>query len=97
MKKFILFAALMLISSSAYATETAKISVNGLVCDFCVRAIEKIFGKEDAVKSVTVDLTAKLVTAAFKDGQTLSDEKLKTMVTNAGYNVVDIKREKTDE
>ena len=94
MKKLILIAALILFPLTANAAETAKISVNGLVCDFCARAIEKIFTKDEAVESVTVDLTSKIVTATFKDGKNLNDDQLKKLVTDAGYNVVSIAREK---
>lgn len=94
MKKLILTAAFLILPLTANAAETAKISVNGLVCDFCARAIEKIFTKDEAVESVSVDLTSKIVTAIFKDGKILSDDELKKLVTDAGYNVVDIKREK---
>ena len=94
MKKLILIAIIIFFPLTANAAETAKISVNGLVCDFCARAIEKIFTKDEAVESVTVDLTSKIVTAIFKDGKTLSDDQLKKLVTDAGYNVVSIAREK---
>jgi copper chaperone CopZ len=94
MKKLILIAIIIFFPLTANAAETAKISVNGLVCDFCARAIEKIFTKDEAVESVTVDLTSKIVTAIFKDGKTLNDDQLKKLVTDAGYNVVSIAREK---
>lgn len=94
MKKLILIAIIIFFPLTANAAETAKISVNGLVCDFCARAIEKIFTKDEAVESVTVDLTSKIVTATFKDGKNLNDDQLKKLVTDAGYNVVSIAREK---
>lgn len=96
MKKLLLTFALLVLATPAFAAETIKISVNGLVCDFCARAVEKVFGKQDAVESVHVDLTTKLVTAVMKDGQTLSDDAIKALITNAGYNLVEIKREGAD-
>lgn len=68
------------------------ISVNGLVCDFCARALEKMFGKEDAVNAIDVNLHTKIITVNFKDGQTLTDEKLTQLITDAGYNVEGIHR-----
>lgn len=97
MKKFILVFSFICISTPALAAEALKISVNGLVCDFCARAIEKVFSKQEAVDSVSVDLTTKLITANMKDGQTLSDDEIKSLITDAGYNLVEIKRENTDE
>lgn len=67
-------------------------SVNGLVCDFCARALEKVFGKEEAVKAIDVNLDTKIITVNFNEGQTLSDEKITALVTDAGYNVEGIHR-----
>ena len=75
----------------------ALVSVNGLVCDFCARAVEKVFGKQDAVETITVDLTAKIITATLRDGKTMTDETVTKLVTDAGYNVTSIKREGGDE
>jgi copper chaperone CopZ len=68
------------------------VSVNGLVCDFCARALEKVFGKEEAVNAIDVNLDTKMITVNFNEGQTLSDEKLTQLITDAGYNVEGIHR-----
>ncbi len=68
------------------------VSVNGLVCDFCARALEKVFGKEEAVKGIDVNLDTKIITVNFNEDQTLSDEKLTELITDAGYNVEGIHR-----
>lgn len=65
----------------------AKVAVNGLVCDFCARALEKTFGKKDEVKAIDVDLDSKIVTIMFKDGQSLDDATLRQIITDSGYNV----------
>ena len=97
MKKIILVLALLILSTPAMAAERLEISVNGLVCDFCARAIEKVFSKEDSVASVTVNLTTKIITAILKDQKTLSDERVKTLITDAGYNMVSITRDQVTE
>ncbi len=74
------------------AAGDAHVSVNGLVCDFCARALEKVFGKEEAVKAIDVNLDTKIITINFKEGQTLSDERIKDLITDAGYNVEGIHR-----
>ena len=68
------------------------VSVNGLVCDFCARALEKVFGKEEEVKAIDVDLDKKIITINFNAGQTLDDTTLTQLITDAGYNVEDIQR-----
>ena len=70
----------------------AHVSVNGLVCDFCARALEKVFGKKEEVKAIDVDLDKKIITINFNDSQTLDDETLTQLITDAGYNVEDIHR-----
>lgn len=91
MKKLVLIT-IMLVSLSApsfaaHSGGTVYADVNGLVCDFCARALEKLFGKEDAVESISVDLDEKVVTIHFNEGQSLSDERVTKLVTDAGYNV----------
>ena len=68
------------------------VKVNGLVCDFCVQALTRTFRKEKAVDGFHVDLSKKEIHMTFKAGQTLSDARIRTLVTNAGYNVVGIAR-----
>jgi copper chaperone CopZ len=97
MKKFILILILSMIffSSPSYAAGTsATVNVSGLVCDFCARAIEKVLGKQDSIEAVTVDLDAKTIVLNFKDKQNIDDLKITELVTNAGYKVVSIIREK---
>lgn len=65
----------------------AHISVNGLVCDFCARALEKTFGKREEVKGINVDLEKKIVTIHFNDGKTIDDATLTQIITDSGYNV----------
>jgi Copper chaperone len=72
----------------------AMVAVNGLVCDFCARALEKTFGKKDEVETINVDLNEKIVTIHFHEGRTLDDETLTQIITDSGYNVEGIARVK---
>ncbi len=74
--------------------ETIHATVNGLVCGFCATGIEKTFKEEASVENVAVDLESKLVTVELKKGQQMDDATFSKLVTNAGYNVVSIKRDK---
>ncbi|MBI1300587.1 MAG: heavy-metal-associated domain-containing protein [Alphaproteobacteria bacterium] len=94
MKKFILTLAFIVLNSqAAFAGQVVKVGVNGMVCDFCARAIEKVFSKNEAVETVNVNLTEKQITASLKDGAQLSDEEITKMVNDSGYALVDIVRE----
>ena len=81
------------ISSSALA-ETIRTTVNGMVCAFCATGIEKTLRKQPEVATVKVDLQSKLVTVTTKPGKTLSDARMKEVVTYSGYTMGKIVREK---
>ena len=79
------------LSGSALA-ETISTTVNGMVCAFCATGIEKTFRKQPEVATVKVDLPKKLVTITTKPGKTLSDAKIKEVVTYSGYTMGKIVR-----
>ncbi len=76
---------------SAQTLLTAK--VNGMVCDFCARAVTKVFGKEDAVETVHVDLDNGEIHLTLKSGAEMSDDRVETLVKKSGYDLVSIERE----
>jgi copper chaperone CopZ len=94
MQKYLLtFIIAVGLSASAYA-ETIRTTVNGMVCAFCATGIEKTFRKQPEVESVEVDLASKLVTIKTKPGKTLTDAKVKEIVTYSGYTMGKIVRGK---
>ena len=98
MKKHLLTTALLIsLSLPAFAAHpggTVYADVNGLVCDFCARALEKVFGKQEAVEYINVNLDEKVITVHFNEGQSLDDETITQLITDAGYNVQEIRHEK---
>ena len=70
------------------------VSVNGLVCDFCARSIEKMFEKKEAVSSISVDLENMLITIFLRDNQKLNDETIIEIIKDSGYDVTEVKRAK---
>ena len=70
------------------------VSVNGLVCDFCARSIEKMFEKKKAVSRISVDLENMLITIFLKDNQKLNDETIIEVINDSGYDVTEVKRAK---
>jgi len=79
-------------TEQAISSGDVHVSVNGLVCDFCARALEKVFGKEDTVKGIDVNLDTKIITINFNEGQSIDDERITQLITDAGYNVEGIHR-----
>lgn len=80
--------------SSDVPKGTVEVDVNGLVCDFCARALEKVFSKKDEVSSIDVNLNKKLITIHFKEGQTLSDETITKLIVDSGYSIEGIRHGK---
>jgi mercuric ion binding protein len=87
---FIILASL---TGSAWA-ETITTTVHGMVCAFCATGIEKTFRKQPEVATVKVDLPKKRVVITTKPGKTLSDAKIKEVVTYSGYKMGEIVRTK---
>lgn len=77
---------------NAECADTVNVKVDGLVCDFCARALEKVFGKRDDVEGIRVDLDNGNVAVAMKPGQTIDDATLTELITDSGYNVRSIER-----
>jgi mercuric ion binding protein len=79
----LILSVLITLTGSAFA-ETINVTVNGMVCAFCATGIEKTFRKQPEVQSVKVDLPRKSVTVQTKPGQTVTDAKVKEIVTYSG-------------
>jgi cation transport ATPase len=79
---------------SLAAADTIKVTIKGTACDLCQSAIEKAFTAQAEVKTVDVDLQNKLVTIQTKQGQTMENSKIGKLLSNAGYSVVAVAREK---
>lgn len=73
-------------------TNDVVVKINGMVCDFCAQSLKKVFGKEDSVVDIAVSLDDQTVTIDTKDGQTISDEKIKELIEWGGYDLVSIER-----
>jgi copper chaperone CopZ len=81
------------LTGTAWA-ETITTTVHGMVCAFCATGIEKTFRKQPEVATVKVDLPKKRVVITTKPGKTLSDDKIKEVVTYSGYKMGEIIRTK---
>lgn len=63
--------------------------IEGMMCQNCVKHVFNALSKVEGVDSVEVDLDGKKAEVALKDE--VSDDVLKEAVTEAGYEVLDIK------
>ena len=79
-------------------SKTINIGVEGMVCDFCAQSIEKVFLKQAGVEKVDVNLNIGKVTVkmadVFQDNEDgISDERIKELFLDAGYDVSKIERD----
>ena len=81
-------------SQNKIENQILKISVNGLVCDFCARSIEKLFRKKESVESINVDLEDMLITIYLKKGKNINNTIVTQLIKDSGYDVTEINREK---
>ncbi|QUH19423.1 heavy-metal-associated domain-containing protein [Alkaliphilus sp. B6464] len=66
-----------------------KIMIEGMTCGHCSGRVEKALKAQEAVKEVTVDLAGK--NAIVELSANISDEAIKEIIEDAGYDVIDIK------
>lgn len=93
MRKFLSVLVVTLLFATGALAETIRVKVDGLVCAFCVAGIEKSFKKTGMTDSVHVDLDSKLVTLKTKPKADLSDNKIRAIISKAGYKVTDIRHD----
>jgi len=81
---------LSLTSLISFATPSYKVTVNGMVCSFCAQGIEKKMKALSETKEVYVGLKNHLVVLEVKEGLTLSQDVIKKIIKDAGYEVKSI-------
>jgi copper chaperone CopZ len=81
---------LSLTSLCGFATPSYKVTVNGMVCSFCAQGIEKKMKALNETKDVYVGLKNHLVVVEVKEGLTLSQDVIKKIIKDAGYEVKSI-------
>lgn len=82
----------LLFSTTALAADSQYIlGVKGLACPFCAFGIEKHLNRIDGVTRVTVDVADSVVRVEVEDGKTLSAEKARQAVRDAGFTLDDFR------
>ena len=73
----------LLVASTAWTCD--KINVKGMTCGSCAKRVEAAFKKHPEVESVQVNVKDGTVQLHYKEGKTLSEEKVKSIIQDAGY------------
>ena len=71
--------------------QIAIISVNGMVCDFCARGIERSFSKDINIKKIDVDLSRGKILIAYDLLKEINFEEIKKLIVENGQNATDLK------
>jgi copper chaperone CopZ len=74
-------------AAAAAGPSAVKLSVNGMVCAFCAQGIEARLRALPETADLYINLKQKVVAVQAKPGQALQVDRLKTEVTEAGYDV----------
>ena len=65
-----------------------RVGVKGMVCAFCAQGIEKNFLKQPEVSKIDVSLENKYIKIKFKEGMTMTQDKISKLLKDAGYESV---------
>lgn len=71
--------------------QVAIINVQGMVCDFCARGIEKAFLKDIDVKKIDVDLENGKIVIAYSLNKKIEFKEIKEKILMNGQNATDYK------
>ena len=71
-------------------SQVAVISVNGMVCDFCARGIERTFKKDKSVQKIDVDLSRGKVLVIYNQSAKVDFEDIKQKIISNGQNATDL-------
>jgi periplasmic mercuric ion binding protein len=73
--------------AAAQEANTARISVNGMVCAFCAQGIEKRVNALPEAGALYINLSRKVVAVEPKPGRSLDVDRLRREIQEAGYEV----------
>lgn len=74
---------------------SVRVTVNGVVCAFCVQGIERHFRQRDEVKGIFISLTHSVMLLELEPDKPMTDELIVDTTKRAGYEVVRIERIET--
>ena len=92
-----MFNSLFFLIAAAWAGDDFDIDVKvkGMVCSFCIQGVEKKLSSEKSVEKFNVDLNKSSVFIWLREAEKLSDEQIKKLILDAGYDVEKITRSKS--
>lgn len=86
----IIIGSLCLAPQVATADDKLSLKVSGMVCSFCAQGIRKNFEKQPEIQAVDVNLDEHRVDLQLKDKSTLDEAKIRSILEQSGYNLLEI-------
>ena len=80
------------LTSGIKSDNIIDVATNGMVCDFCAQAIEKVFMKKAEVQGINVDLENQKVVIYLKENAVIEDTEIVKLFEESGYSVDNINR-----
>lgn len=93
-KEILLLASILAFATGTARAETIHVGVDGMVCAFCAKGIEKSFKARPETEKVDVSLEDKLVTVTTKKDTILKDETISKIIEDSGYKATTIHHQK---
>lgn len=87
MNKVIILLVGLLTSSTIFAATSIKAEVNGMVCAFCAKGIEKKLKAIPEGQGAFVDIKKRIVVLELKDEQNVPLDLFTKAIEDAGYSV----------
>jgi cation transport ATPase len=94
MKKIIIVLVCLLMSPAVFAVTSIKAEVNGMVCAFCAKGIEKKLNAMPEGQGAFVDLKRRIVVLELKSHQDVSLDTFTQVIKDAGYAVSKVEKVK---
>lgn len=92
MKKTLIILFCLLASPIVFAATSIKAEVNGMVCAFCAKGIEKKLNAIPAGQEAFVDLKRRIVALELKPTQDVSLDNFTQVIKDAGYTVKKVEK-----
>ena len=80
------------LDQTLHQNEQIVVDIEGLVCDFCARGLEKVFYKQKEIKRLEVDFDQSTLTIQMVPSRNLTDDDIVGLVEGNGFTVTKIRR-----
>lgn len=88
---FILTIGVNLFAQSKTEINRVDVKIAGLSCPFCAYGLEKKVKKIDGATDIHIDVKNGLLTFSLENGKTVTEQKIRETVKNAGFSTKDVR------